>query len=440
MRCSRPVIHNFMRSNSTSSAIAERFQQILDEKLTSQTGIPSVAKSDPQLQKISKPQHGGTPSLVLSNPQLQKIYNSSHDERIQAAQHYIKSEPLLARNKHAKDISLAQPWKGTESIHDANLRMILDLKPPPKRGDRIFTPPTPFKEKILNARENSLDYKVKANQEKSEAEQFREMYKERLLGPSMLLSNSPSSAIDIVGSLASSKINASLDQATGLFNAPEMKHVRGKPLDREHLKNSRDTNYFMNQILNKQEVLPPWIETQQSIDGSIKRLKDDLEDIWFKWLVNRSHLSDRIHSSGKSSLLDIYSTTIKQLKANPSNLTQSDIGYIEERVKLLNNSIRTYNLQCPSSSIHKFKLVTQLEIEKAFDRMIEKFPSTMDDWFEKKNRKGTAKIERGGGGFLNIWGDNLSGGGAGHGRVAVQRADNELGLWKAVKDAFRMKV
>ena len=47
------------------------------------------------------------------------------------------------------------------------------------------------------------------------------MYRERLLGPSMLLNHS-STSVDFVEMLAGNKINAKIDQTTGKFETDDM--------------------------------------------------------------------------------------------------------------------------------------------------------------------------------------------------------------------------
>ena len=54
------------------------------------------------------------------------------------------------------------------------------------------------------------------------------MYRERLLGPSMLLNHS-STSVDFVEMLVGNKINAKIDQTTGKFETDDMQKVRGKP-------------------------------------------------------------------------------------------------------------------------------------------------------------------------------------------------------------------
>ncbi|RCK57859.1 hypothetical protein Cantr_06726 [Candida viswanathii] len=272
----------------------------------------------------------------------------------------LSNEPLLAHNKHAKDIYNSQPWTGQESNYDANLRMVLDTTPKQKP---IGTPlnaglkrkPTSH-EKLAMARDVSLDYKINKPQSKSDKEEdddgFREMYKERLLES------------------RGNKINATINQTTGTFDGAEMRKVRGKPLDRDHLRNCTDLNYFMNQILKKQEVKPVWIENQLSLDGNIRAFKQGVEDMWFRWMIYDSEIAHVVQSATVLGTIEheferkVTSLAAKDKDELAALLNESDLKYVETKVGLLNLEIRNYNLQCPSVTGHKFKLQADRRSER----------------------------------------------------------------------------
>ena len=147
----------------------------------------------------------------------------------------------------------------------------------------------------------------------------------------------------------------------------------------------------MNQVLNKQEVLPPWIESQQNLNRNIAQFRENLVEMWSK--------SKKLH--------------------------ESDLKYIETKINLLNQEIRNYNLQCPSVSGHKFKLDKEKEIEQAFKKALEnpRKPKPIED-------KTTS-------GFLDIFG---GGGGAGvRQSIHIDRnSDPKLNVWQAIKDVFSL--
>lgn len=358
------------------SALAERFLQMLEEKL-------------------SQPQQK---SLVDENPELKKLYDKYATElqkddqfkRLHAAQMaLLERENLLNGNRHAKGIAdtVSKPaWAGSESAADASNRMLLDLLPPAKPVNghsRLFTPPKDPRARMAAAREGSLDYKtgITESQNSKPDDNFRELYRERLMGPSMFVnSNSPTATMGLAQTMADVRINATINRQTGKFDSPDMGSVRGKPLDPKHLANATDSNYFVNQILNKQEVLPPWIENQQSLDKEIKRFRGDLESIWTKRAMAE---------------LDPGSSSMESLRSGAHRLSllpfddafaATHMAYVSEKVRLLNSQIRSYNLMCPSSSLHKFKLVGDQEMRNLFRRAMDNLPQAVDAWYAKAAR------------------------------------------------------
>lgn len=411
-------------NDDENSALVQRFTQILESKLSE-----------------------ALPSMISKDRKLKEMYDKYSDSDRQFKTTYqkelslMKSEPLLSRNKHARNIAhMETPWDGTESVYDSNLRMLLDLKPPPKKyQNRIITPPMSFQDRIENAKEKSLDYKIGKDPKKQPGDNFKELYKERLLGPSVFMNSaSPHTTLGMVTTFADAKINASIDQQTGRFKEnEEMVNVRGKPLSEEHLKNCTDSDYFMNQILNKQEILPPWIETQQSLDRQVEVFRESIDKEWFKIF----HRDLKPESSSMASVL----TKVESIKDNPSRYYNKEfhsrhLPYVMEKTKLLNNSIRDYNLQCPSSNIHKFKLNPELEIQRLYNRVISTLDAHILKWYEDeeaaKNRKHSIKTSKG----ESLFGlfDN-SGGGSGNSndREVRQREPQKVHIWKSIKEMFK---
>lgn len=93
--------------------------------------------------------------------------------------------------------------------------MIIDSKPKEKPIPINIKRKKPSNnEKLAIARDISLDYKINKKDNQDDDDGFREMYKERLLGPSMLMNNNLHS-IDFVENLASNKINSVINQKLG---------------------------------------------------------------------------------------------------------------------------------------------------------------------------------------------------------------------------------
>lgn len=412
-----------------NSALVQRFTQILESKLSETT--PSFMRKDPQLEK--------TYTKYATDPK--RHYKSAYQKGLS----HLKNESLLNLNRHAKDLAdtvTNKPWSGTESVHDANLRMILDLKPPPvKYRQSVISPAMSIQDRIENAKESSLDYKH-GNSKKGD-KNFRELYKEKLLGPSMFLNtSSPHTLIGMASTLADARINASINRSTGHFDDKgEMTGVRGKPLDKEYLNNCTDTNYFMTHILNKQETLPPWVDSQQSIDLQIIDFRKNMDGEWFKTLFYNLKPA----KLPKDSIL----AKINKILEHPSHYYDNDfhsrqLAYVNEKIKLLNNLIRDYNLQCPSSTIHKLKLRPDLELRKLYDRVVSTLHAQALKWYENeeaaKQRQSNPMNYKSGGGMFGLFdSDNDSGGNsnAANDVGARQRVPEKLHLWKSIKEMFK---
>lgn len=420
--------NNSQQKDDKNSALVQRFTQILESKLSETS--PSFINKDPKLKEIY------SKYSVDSDKQFKMAFQKELS--------HLKSESILNRNRHAKDIAdtvANKPWDGTESVHDVNLRMLLDLKPPPVKYQKtIITPPMSIKDRIENAKESSLDYKI--GNTKKEDDNFRELYKEKLLGPSMFLnSSSPHTLLGMATTLADAKINASINHDTGHFNdTGDMSSVRGKPLDREHLRNCTDTNYFMNHILNKQEVLPPWIDSQQSIDRQIIDFRKTIDNEWFKFLF--------YNLKPASISRDAVLSRIDKISGNPSNYYDSlfysrQLPYVIEKTKALNSLIRDYNLQSPSSSIHKFKLRPEIELRKLYDRTVSTLRDQALAWYENeeaaKQRQSNPKNYKSESMFGLFDSNGGSGGGSSNSNAngVRQRVPEKLHLWKSIKEMFK---
>lgn len=270
----------------------------------------------------------------------------------------------------------------------------MTLLPKPKPSVQLKTP-----KRILTAKELSSEYKETKTIEKDD--NFREMYKERLLGPSMLINSNNLTVLNLANTMASAKINAKIDLKTGKFSDENMEKVRGKPLKREHLANSTDTNYFINEMLNKQEVLPPWVENQQNLNNDIRNFQNKLDRLLINYCKHNG-----IPSKEK---------LFVDFKAKQLN-------YVTERVKLLNKGIRDYNLQAPSSNFHKLKLDPISELESCLDRNyndLDELVKQNDSNISYSNTKQ---------GFLSLFDEQ---------KVVSQRPIQKINLWHAFKDMFK---
>ena len=186
--------------------------------------------------------------------------------------------------KHACDLASTRPWDGTESQEDAVLRMLTDAhkplrqKPVPQTVDlrphHTFGPKPARGERIAGARDGALEYSLTkdANISSDERAQVRAVFRERFQPAGRPMAASVSALM----SLADQRIEDA--RARGQFdNLP-----RGQPRVEDH--NARSpfldtTEYFLNKMIRKQEILPPWVEKQQELgreaDGFRTRIRND---------------------------------------------------------------------------------------------------------------------------------------------------------------------
>lgn len=326
-------------------ALAERFQQILDEKL--QTASPSLIDADPHLRK-------------LAEKYKHKEFDAVHQKLLM----FAKSEHLV-RGKEARELAdtvTNPPWTGSETQAQAVMRMVMDSKPKPLKVSKPA-------HKASAAREAVFEFQVDKTltDEERERKQFRAQYKERLLGPSMLLDATlPLVSIGLIGTVADARISEAIDKATGKFKTAEMENVRGKPIQRETLANCTDSNFFMNHVLSSQECLPPWIEAQQGIDTRIARFRAELERKWLKLLM-RDALASYAQAKARLANADRQEYVGEFRKAHGA--------YLQVSIDSINKLIRDYNLQSPSTALHKWKLSGDAEVDAAFERATQLSPA-----------------------------------------------------------------
>lgn len=440
------TMRGFLRlySKGKESALAERFQQILDEQI-SHLGA-SMIDRDPNLKQLYNKYSEDGDKLESGTKARSEQADKEFRDKFQKEFAFLEGEKLL-RSRNARDLADTinnPPWTGNERPTDTALRMLVDSMPkakPVSRQKTIITPPVPATSRLRNARESSLDYKVTKDVDKEEtpSDNFREMYKERLMGPSMFVdATSPKATLGLVGTMADARINAAIDQKTGKFESDDMNSVRGKPLDRERLANSTDTNYFINEILNKQDCLPPWIESQQGTEREISAFRLDLQKKWFNLIIQK--LISESDGSKEEILANLNDQTLSQSRWE-SQFNKAHDKYITAKINNLNQSIRSYNLQSPSASLHKWKLVRDNEVKKLYEYVVLNIKALIDDWFQVQStvRRINAKHKGSSDSMLGVF-DTAKGSlslGSGTDYNVIERPQELLQFWKLVKLIFK---
>ncbi|KAK5119768.1 hypothetical protein LTR85_007344 [Meristemomyces frigidus] len=199
-----------------------------------------------------------------------------------------------------RDIAAATPWTGSESIEDAALRMLTDAHKPvrvPPKIPGLRGPPAridtgrPKKKaatgtRLVNARDKTSIYASMkdAGMSEQEREKLRQEMKERF----QPAGRAPAT-VQGLANLANQRIEDAI--ARGQFkNLP-----RGKKIERDHNASSPfidTTEYFMNKIIQKQDIVPPWIEKQQEVVSATTRFRGRLRADW------RRHVARTIASKG----------------------------------------------------------------------------------------------------------------------------------------------
>jgi len=193
-----------------------------------------------------------------------------------------------------RDLAGAQPWMGTESIADASLRMLNDAHKPMRVPVRPPSIRMPTKvdtgrpqaksggsgARIASARDKTSMYSYLKDPGLSEQERetMRKELKERFTPGS----RSIPATLQGLASLANERIDDAI--ARGQFkNLP-----RGKKIERDHNASSPfldTTEYFMNKIIQKQEIVPPWIEKQQELTSNAARFRGRLRKEWRRYVA-----------------------------------------------------------------------------------------------------------------------------------------------------------
>jgi len=230
----------------------------------------------------------------------QRIADASF--RSENAQAFAQANLPSSAGQGTRDVASAKPWSGAETVEDASLRMLNDVFKPLRGPVRTPSVRTPNKidtgrstnkgssgVRLANARDKTSVYSFMKDPSMSEKEreQLRKQLKERFQPGARAV---PAS-IQGLASLANERIEDAI--ARGQFkNLP-----RGKTIERDYTASSPfldTTEYFMNKIIQKQEIVPPWIEKQQQLVSTAARFRGQLRAAW------RRHVARTIASKGGS--------------------------------------------------------------------------------------------------------------------------------------------
>ncbi|KAF2754881.1 hypothetical protein EJ05DRAFT_494350 [Pseudovirgaria hyperparasitica] len=255
--------------------------------------------------------------------------------------------------RHARNIAMSQPWQGMESVEDAALRMLTDSHKPMRSsrqssGQPFRMPQTVdtgrAKHKpgiasvIARAKENTATYEKIKDSPVSKEEREKMLAEMRAKFHPHARSVVPGT-IQGLASLANERIEDAI--ARGQFkNLP-----RGQVIERDYTASSPfldTTEYFMNKIIQKQEIVPPWIEKQQELVSAAAKFRARLRNDW------KRHAARTIASKGGTLEEQIRRAQLyaeAELRENPSSRVK------EERMNTISAEGHISQIS-PSSELH----------------------------------------------------------------------------------------
>ncbi|KAH8175541.1 DnaJ, subfamily C [Sarocladium implicatum] len=196
-----------------------------------------------------------------------------------------------------------QPWTGTESTEDSVLRMLDDARKPLKPGQRGKFKPPPVDmrlkkapkmntgQRIASVREKAMEYSSteakSSGMSNEEREEYRKELRERFAPSARAMPNS----ITGLAGLANERIEDAI--ARGQFKDIP----RGKDVKRDTRADNpfiNTTEYIMNKMIQRQDIVPPWIEKQQDLVKAAAAFRARLRNDW------KRHAARMIASEGGS--------------------------------------------------------------------------------------------------------------------------------------------
>lgn len=216
---------------------------------------------------------------------------------------FVEANVSSSVGRGSRDIATASSWTGTEETGDAVLRMLDDARKPLTPGlrgpARIPSPVVDMRlskkeaqrpgERLANARDKTSIYAIAKDSQMSdkEREDMRRNLKERFGSSARAMPNS----IRGLAALANERIEDAI--ARGQFkNIP-----RGKAIERDARADNPfldTTEYIMNKMIQRQDIVPPWIEKQQELVKAANVFRMRLRNDW------KRHAARTIASCGGS--------------------------------------------------------------------------------------------------------------------------------------------
>jgi hypothetical protein len=218
------------------------------------------------------------------------------DIRNEHPEAFARAELPSSAGQGTAFIAGANPWTGNELVEDTALRMLNDAYKPMKVTRKARAPPVTVRAprskvsvgvRLANAKDSTNMYSSLKAAGVSQKE--RDNYFKELKARYQPDARTVPVTISGLASLANERIEDAI--ARGQFkNLP-----RGKKIERDYNASSPfidTTEYLMNKMIQKQDIVPPWIEKQQEVVAAVGRFRARLRSDW------RRHAARVIASAG----------------------------------------------------------------------------------------------------------------------------------------------
>ncbi|KAK6503959.1 hypothetical protein TWF506_002176 [Arthrobotrys conoides] len=333
--------------------------------------------------------------------------------------------------KETRETVMARPWAGTESLGDSVLRSLHEATPrlrgratAPTSRTSLPTNLAPMRrmsknERIVSARDRASQYPLMKKNESElndeEKEARSRMFKERFEPGARAMPNT----IQGLTALANEKIEEAISK--GMF-----KNLPKGPINEDHHAGSPfidTTEYLLNRMIQRQEIVPPWIEKQQELQKEIRsfrgRIRTDWKrhvvrtiaswggnpDVWIRRAEEYVKAEQTVNPNPATAIEGTQTkNTLNQLKEDvltpeksaallkesmesaktekplipfrDSNWERNELAYHEASIKTINNMTRSYNLQAPSIAQRPF-LTLRREILACYRDVMPTIPTEM---------------------------------------------------------------
>ncbi|KAI8405369.1 hypothetical protein FOFC_14848 [Fusarium oxysporum] len=365
-----------------------------------------------------------------------------------------------------RHIASAQAWTGEESTADTVLRMLDDAKKPlaPGLRGKFQPPPVDMRlqkqprrsagEKVAKARDKVNTYvgmggqQAKNGMSEDEKEAWRKELRERFEPGARALPNS----ITGLAALANERIENAI--ARGQFkNIP-----RGKGVERDARADNPfidTTEYIMNKMIQRQDIVPPWIEKQQEVAKELgifrARLRNDWRRFAARMIASRGgSLQEQIRRAEEyAAAEEVHNPIIRkktdgqveEIKAaspvvgrpfRDSAWEQTEAAYHKLSIERLNALTRSYNLMAPDLAKKPY-----FSLERELKACFAEVAPTVAREIQERATGGTARNLGGGGqagkqtGLLETLtgGDNV--------KVHVEAQEKAYGLKEWWRDVWK---